>query len=286
MPRRGSGPLPPRARAARRTRGPGGYDGASSVRRRARRSSRPSRWNGARPRGEKYSRGTFSGRRSGSRRRTETTSAPAASAFSHSVAAARPGADDRRRSTRTRAARRSARRADRRAAPQACSGLDARSRAARAGRRRARRARTRRRPRARASTRPLRTLSSQPLALAQLLDMREEVIDARVVAVADATRRAAPASAAAGPSRTASPGNDVGRQCPSLSERISRWRIAAARRRQAAAGSSSVPKTVISSGCKAAAAQGLVRREAGEPGADDRDAWHYFTEPASSPCTK
>ena len=42
------------------------------------------------PRWEKYWRGTLSGRRSGSRRRTDTTSAPAASAFSHSVAAASP----------------------------------------------------------------------------------------------------------------------------------------------------------------------------------------------------
>ena len=53
----------------------------------------------ASPRLEKYWRGTFSGRRTGSRRRTETTSAPAASAFSHSVAAAMPGADDRRPSS-------------------------------------------------------------------------------------------------------------------------------------------------------------------------------------------
>ena len=35
-----------------------------------------------------------------------------------------------------------------------------------------------------------------------------------------------------------------------------------------------------------AAAQRLVRDEAGEPAADDRDARHYFTEPASSPWTK
>jgi hypothetical protein len=33
-------------------------------------------------------------------------------------------------------------------------------------------------------------------------------------------------------------------------------------------------------------AQGLVRGEARESGAHDRDARHYFTEPASSPCTK
>ena len=56
----------------------------------AARSSAGSCWNAARPRREKYGRGTFSGLRAGSRRRTETTSAPASSAFSHSVAAARP----------------------------------------------------------------------------------------------------------------------------------------------------------------------------------------------------
>ena len=83
-------PSAPRARAARPTARPGGYDGASSARRRASARSAPSRWKRARPRAEKYSRGTLSGRRTGSRRRTETTSAPAASAFSHSVAAAMP----------------------------------------------------------------------------------------------------------------------------------------------------------------------------------------------------
>ena len=48
------------------------------------------RWKDARPRFVRYWRGTFSGRRTGSRRRTEITVAPAASAFSHSVAAASP----------------------------------------------------------------------------------------------------------------------------------------------------------------------------------------------------
>ena len=48
------------------------------------------RWNDARPRCVNSGRGRLSGRRSGSRRRTDTTDAPAASAFSHSVAAAIP----------------------------------------------------------------------------------------------------------------------------------------------------------------------------------------------------
>ena len=70
---------------------PGGYDGGRAAAEEAgavgRRSTRGMR----RGRGAvKSGRGTFSGRRSGSRRRTETTAAPAASAFSHSVAAAMP----------------------------------------------------------------------------------------------------------------------------------------------------------------------------------------------------
>ena len=70
--------------------GPGGKDGEASSCSFVARSSAFSAWKEARPRFEKYGRGTFSGRRSGSRRRIEITSAPAASAFSHSVAAAIP----------------------------------------------------------------------------------------------------------------------------------------------------------------------------------------------------
>src|ERR671918_1178595 len=69
---------------------PTGYDGLPRARRSRSRSSSPLRWKPARPRRLKSSRGRFRGRRSGSRRRTETTDAPAASAFSHSVAAAIP----------------------------------------------------------------------------------------------------------------------------------------------------------------------------------------------------
>ena len=81
-------------------------------------------------------------------------------------------------------------------------------------------------------------LWSQPLRSRSSLDVREELLDRRVVAVAAPLRGAAAASAAAERWTKASPGKVVGRQCPSLSERMSRWRIAAARRRQAAAGSS------------------------------------------------
>ena len=69
---------------------PGGYDGASSSRSAAARRSGGERWNDASPRRVRYGRGTFSGCRTGSRRRTEITVEPAASAFSHSVAAASP----------------------------------------------------------------------------------------------------------------------------------------------------------------------------------------------------
>src|SRR3954465_6372942 len=49
-------------------------------------------------------------------------------------------------------------------------------------------------------------------------------------------------------SRTARPGKDAGARCPSLSDRIRRCLIAAARVRQRAVGSSCVPNTEISPG--------------------------------------
>ena len=69
--------------------------------------------------------------------------------------------------------------------------------------------------------------------------------------------------------RTASPGNEVGRQCPSLSERIRRWRIAAARRRQAAAGS----------------APSRRRPRSRRPGCRRGSSVAYATKPASPPPT-
>ena len=70
---------------------PGGYDGHEQRRRGSPRARpAPARGSRASPRREKSGRGTLSGRRTGSRRRTEVTRAPAASAFSHSVAAAIP----------------------------------------------------------------------------------------------------------------------------------------------------------------------------------------------------
>ena len=101
------------------------------------------------------------------------------------------------------------------------------------------------------ATRPIRTartLRSQPLRSRSSLDVREELLDRRVVAVehrGEERRRASGASAPNGPRDR---GRSSGRQCPSLSERIVRWRIAAARRRKAAAGSFSVPNTAICSG--------------------------------------
>ena len=75
--------VPARARA--------GTTARAASRSSAARSSGAEPVEAARARGARSTaRGTFSGRRSGSRRRTETTSAPAASAFSHSVAAASP----------------------------------------------------------------------------------------------------------------------------------------------------------------------------------------------------
>ena len=81
--RRGDRLVPLAARAG--TRRPS----SAGAGRRARR--RVEAWNaGKAPAREAAAVGRFSGRRSGSRRRTETTNAPAASAFSHSVAAAIP----------------------------------------------------------------------------------------------------------------------------------------------------------------------------------------------------
>src|SRR5581483_12016602 len=69
-----------------------------------------------------------------------------------------------------------------------------------------------------------------------VLDVLQEQLERRPVPVADAAtsgtidrRRRA--------SRTARPGNEVGRQWPSLSERIVRWRIASACLRKVDAGS-------------------------------------------------
>ena len=136
----------------------------------------------ARPRFEKNGRGTLSGRRSGSRRRTETTSAPAASAFSHSVAAAMPGADDRdpRRVLVRLVGVHGARVVGGRARP-GWPGRDEHVRerpfaveleAAVDGARSARPA-------------AARSSGSQPLRSRTSLGVREEVLDARVVAVRD-----------------------------------------------------------------------------------------------------
>ena len=84
----------------------------------------------------------------------------------------------------------------------------------------------------------------------QLVDVVEELVDGRVVAVAGALGRAERRCGAGRPRARRGPGNEVGAQWPSLSERIRRWRIAAARTRQAAAGSGSVPNTAISAGSR------------------------------------
>ena len=72
---------------------------------------------------------------------------------------------------------------------------------------------------------------------------------------------------------------------PSLSERISRCLIAAARTRQAAAGSASVPKTAISPGASVRRSVWYAVNPA-RPEPTTATAGHHFTEPASSPWTK
>ena len=85
-PEAGAGPL------ERLVPGPAGRVGRREQRGEKRRAlgRRRARGSRASPRREKSGRGTLSGRRTGSRRRTDVTRAPAASAFSHSVAAAIP----------------------------------------------------------------------------------------------------------------------------------------------------------------------------------------------------
>ena len=211
------------------------------------RSSGAVRWKPARPRRVKSSRGRFRGRRSGSRRRTETTVEPAARAFSHSVAAAIPAP---RTSTRSRVRvrpvgvhdagsrssssgtfrpgwpgasrtwREDAVALDVEAALDGANALDARAAKALvpAG------------------------------ALADLGDVLEELLDGRV----DTGRRrrgaGAAESGAAAPRGRRGRGRSSAPQWPSLSERIRRCRIAAARTRHAPAGSGSVPNTAISPG--------------------------------------
>ena len=107
-------------------------------------------------------------------------------------------------------------------------------------------------------------------ALAQLRDVAEELVDGRPVAVEDAPHERTGSRRRAA-SRTASPGNEVGAQWPSLSERISRCRIAAARGPPGAGrvGLAAEDRDLVRP--EARVAQGRVGDEAPEPGADDRD---------------
>ena len=163
----------------------------------------------------------------------------------------------------------------------------ARRDAARGGRRPRRRARSRRRPRgcARSGLRegsgPSRSARAASSTWARNSSTR------RVVPVERPRRRAARGERPPQRRRTASPGNAVGRQWPSLSERISRCRIAAARRRHGAGRVALGPEDGDLLRLEPAAAQRLVRREPGEPASRRRaHAAIYFTEPASRPWTK
>ena len=126
----------------------------------------------------------------------------------------------------------------------------------------------------------------RPLRTRSLGDVVEELLDRRVEAVAhagtsgtnDLCRRAA---------RTARPGNDVGRQWPSLSERISRLPDRAARpakRRGVSVGREDGDRFRLDRPVE----QRQVGDEPGEPTADncERPPASHFTEPASSPWVK
>ena len=178
-------------------------------------------------------RGTLSGRRTGSRRRTEIPRAPAASAFSHSVAAAMPAPTTARR----RAYSCGSYAWTARGSPTAPPGSP------RPGWPLAtRRAGTRRAVELETAVDGGDPLDAALNALvpaaprAQRLDVLEELVDRRVVAVADALRRAATDAAAEPPAPPAPETTSAG-SGPSLSERIRGCRIASARRRHDAAGS-------------------------------------------------
>ncbi len=265
---------------------PGGYEGASSVRSRAARSLAP----------EPVEAGEAAPREVLARdvQRPADRLAPAhrddlrAGGERVQPLGRRCEARRRRRSPspRTRAARRHGRRAGRRAARPARSGPDGRARAARGGRRRRRRARSRR---ATARTRSMRaawTLRSQPLRSRSSLDVGEELVDGRVVAVenrGDERRRRAPSQRRAHREARETWPAGSGRRSRSASRAAGSPRRAAA---TAPAGSSSRAEDRDLLRLEPAASQRLVRREAREAGADDGDTGHYFTEPASSPWTK
>ena len=133
------------------------------------------------------------------------------------------------------------------------------------------------------------TASSQPRPRAQLVDVLEELGDGRVVAVADALHERPRVAAAGTPTRTARPGNEVGRQWPSLSERIRRCRIDSARRRHAAAGSRAAgieDGDVLDARRGAASRTRRTRRARRRRSRTSREAIAHLTEPASSPWTK
>ena len=121
-------------------------------------------------------------------------------------------------------------------------------------------------------------------ALAAPLDMCEELLDGRVIAVAcrlDERPQRAPAT-------NAGEGKSGERRRPAVAVALrahlplpNRGGLLPPHGGRVAVGAEHHDLARLETG----APQDLVRREPGEPGPDDRDA-HYFTEPASSPCTK
>ncbi len=126
-------------------------------------------------------------------------------------------------------------------------------------------------------------LSSQPLADTQLLDVREKVVDRRVVAVADAAHerheRAACTRVAHCEPR------ERRRQAVTVALRA-HVRLPDRGRPAPPGGRRVCLRCEHRDVLHPVAPKRQIRDEAGQPTADDRDAWHYFTEPASNPCTK
>ena len=109
-------------------------------------------------------------------------------------------------------------------------------------------------------------------ALAHRVRVREELVARSGGSGSRAVRSSGAGEPRRSASRTASPGNDAGARCPSLSERMRCCRIDAARVRHTSVGSLVRPEDDDLVRAQPAVPQRRVRRERREPATDDRAA--------------
>ena len=288
--RRGTGLRAPRARAARPSSRPRGYDGRGELAQERGPLGRRRGVEGGEPalREERPRHVQRPPQRLAPPHRRRRPR-PAASAFSHSVAAAMPAPTT---ATRRGVLVRLVGVDDARVALEL--GRDRRdpggpARAGRGGRGRGRRARSRRRPRGRARSARARKLSSQRLAPRAARRRGGGTRRRSAGSGRRRSRRAARASRRRAASRAASPGNVVGKQWPSLSERMrslpdrrrapapGRGRVGARRRR---------PRSRRARARRGAASRRRRSRRARRRRSRTARPSAYLTEPASSPWTK